>query len=102
MGETDLKESLRREVKEETGLDIEVGEPFYSWVVKFPPHPIYKVNDVYLVAYRCKYVSGEVKLSEEHKSYKWVDRNNYRENGYHEIDDFTPHLRALEKYFEGG
>ena len=35
-GEINFKESLRREVREETSLEIEVGEPFVVWHVEYP------------------------------------------------------------------
>jgi 8-oxo-dGTP pyrophosphatase MutT (NUDIX family) len=35
-GETDLVESLKREIREETGLEIFVGEPFVTWMNTFP------------------------------------------------------------------
>ena len=36
IGELDLPEALRREVREETSLEIEVGEPFVVWHVEYP------------------------------------------------------------------
>lgn len=91
-GETDLKKSLQREVSEETGLKIEVGDPFATWIVKFPPDHRNQ-GYVFLVGHKCKYVSGNVVLSDEHSDYKWVNKNNFRQfpdNG---------HFKALEKYF---
>lgn len=99
--ETDLKESLKREVREETGLEIEVGDVFYSWMVEFPPRPEYQINDVYLVAFKCKYVSGEVILSDEHRQFKWVNKETYKTDLFREIDEGAPHFEALRRYFEG-
>ena len=31
-GEQDLNEALKREVREETGLEIEIGKPFTRWL----------------------------------------------------------------------
>ena len=95
--DVNITESLIREVREETGLDIIIGEPFYTWLVKFPPHGEYDINDVFLVAYRCIYVGGEVQLSSEHGRYQWVNRDNFKE-----VKDDRPHFKALEKYFETG
>jgi 8-oxo-dGTP diphosphatase len=86
-GETDLVEALKREVREETTLEIEVGAPFATWLSPG--------NKVYLVGYRCRYVSGEVVLSDEHVSYRWVNRTNYRD-----ADDGSWPFDALQTYFQ--
>ena len=90
-----LVRSLKREAKEETGLEIEVGEPFAVWYHEFPKgHRNYGKN-VYLVAFRCEYVSGEIKLSDEHDKFRYVDRNDYKE-----VDDGSDYFDVLRKYFE--
>jgi 8-oxo-dGTP diphosphatase len=86
-GEIELVASLRREVREETTLEIEVGAPFATWISRG--------SAVYLVGYRCRYVSGEVVLSDEHGSYRWVDAETYRE-----CDDGSAPFGALRTYFE--
>ena len=94
-GETDFSKSLKREVREETGLEIEISDPFTVWYQEFenPQHRNYG-KKVYLVGFRCRYVSGEIKLSEEHDAYKWVTKDTYKE--VHEDSDY---FEALEKYF---
>ena len=87
-GETDIIAALKREVREETSLVIEVGAPFATWLGRG--------NTVYLVGYRCRYLSGDVELSEEHVSYRWVNATTFRE-----LDDGSGPFRALEAYFEG-
>lgn len=96
--EWDLAEALKREVKEETGLDIEVGDLFTAWRVKFPPHPVYKINDVFLLSFRCKYVGGEFKISDEHTDYKWLTKEDYKQ-AWESNDHEASHFKALEKYF---
>lgn len=86
-GETDIIEALRREVHEETALEIEVGDPFATWLGR--------ADTTYLVGYRCRYVSGEVALSDEHNSYRWVDRTNFAS-----VDDGSPPFEALRRYFD--
>ncbi len=94
VGENELVASLRREVHEEVGLEIEVGDPFVTWVNVFPTEHKYAGKRVFLVGYKCRLLSGDIRLSDEHDRYRWVTRENYREiikdNGY---------FRALEKYF---
>ena len=90
-----LVRSLKREAKEETVLEIEVGEPFAVWYHEFPKGHRNYPKVVYLVAFRCKYVSGELKLSDEHDQFRWVDKNDYKE-----VDDGSDYFDVLRKYFE--
>ena len=92
---TSLILSLQREVREETGLEIEVFNPFAVWYHEFPKGHRNYGKVVYLVAFRCKYVSGELKLSDEHDKFRWVDKNNYKE-----VDDGSDYFDVLEKYFK--
>ncbi len=88
--------ALKREVKEETGLEIEVLEPFAVWYRKFSntSHRNYG-KEVYLVAFQCKYVSGEIRLSDEHNEFKWVDKDSYKE-----VDDGSEYFDVLRKFFQ--
>ena len=90
-----LFRSLQREVREETGLEIEVGNPFVVWYHEFPKNHRNYPKVVYLVGFKCRYVSGEIKLSDEHNKFKWVDKNDYIE-----VDDGSDYFDALKKYFE--
>jgi len=90
-----LFRSLQREVREETGLEIEVGNPFVVWYHEFPKNHRNYPKVVYLVGFKCRYVSGEIKLSDEHNKFKLVDKNDYAE-----VDDGSDYFDALKKYFE--
>jgi 8-oxo-dGTP diphosphatase len=57
---------LKRETKEETGLEIEVIMPVTTWFGEFNNKKIFAVD------YLCQYRSGNIKLSEEHNFYKWL------------------------------
>ncbi len=94
--EDDLVESLKREVFEETGLEIEVGEPFYVWHFTLPPEHKNAGKKVFLVGFRCRYVGGELKESASHRDYEWVTRETY---GKLNFGNYI-HFKALEKYFE--
>lgn len=87
--------SLQREVREETGLEIEVFNPFAVWYHEFPKWHRNYGKVVYLVAFRCKYVSGELKLSDEHDKFRWVGKDDYKE-----VDDGSDYFDVLRKYFE--
>lgn len=90
-----LVDSLKREVREETSLEIEVFDPFAVWYHEFPSSHRNSGKVVYLVAFRCKYVSGEVKLSSEHNNLSWVDKTDYKR-----VDDGSDYFAVLKKYFE--
>ena len=47
------------------------------------------------MAFKCKYVSGELALSDEHDKFKWVDKDDYKE-----VDDGSDYFEVLKKYFE--
>jgi hypothetical protein len=67
-------------------LEVEIGRPFATWLGR--------ENTVFLVAYRCNSVAGEVELSPEHQAYRWVDQSNFRER-----DDGSPPFATLTQYF---
>ena len=72
-GEENVEESLKREVKEETGLLVEVGEPLISWIFTQPSG-----HKIFSVGYKCTSSSNKVLLSEEHEKYYWVDKKSYK------------------------
>jgi 8-oxo-dGTP diphosphatase len=93
--DADILAALKREVKEETGLDVKIGDPFTTWTWKVPEGAHRNAGkEIYLIGFRCEYISGEVRLSDEHNSYRWVSEKTYRE-----IDDKSDFFHALEKYF---
>lgn len=89
-----LTYALQREVYEETGLKIEIGNPFTVWYHEFPKNHRNYPKVVYLIGFKCKYILGKIKLSNEHNKFKWVDKNNYSE-----VDDGSDYFDALKKYF---
>lgn len=68
-GAIPLSQILRRELHEECGknMHVQIGAPILAW--RRPTHPEHKV---FLVGFRCRYVSGEPKLSPEHSDYAWI------------------------------
>lgn len=62
-----LIETLKREVKEETGIDIDVGEPLKV-------HKFRRLDeDITLTCFLCRHISGSVVLSDEHSTYEWIN-----------------------------
>ena len=94
IGEVDFPESLKREVREETSLEIKVGEPFATWSYELPASHPNAGQRVFLIGYKASFLSGEVNLSDEHDSYRWVNKDNYKE-----LDDHSEYFNVLKKYF---
>ncbi|OHA68469.1 MAG: hypothetical protein A3J68_01575 [Candidatus Wildermuthbacteria bacterium RIFCSPHIGHO2_02_FULL_48_16] len=91
-----LTRSLQREVREETSLEIEVFSPFavgYYEYSKTKNHRNYG-KLVYLVVFKCKYVSGELRLSSEHDTFQWVGKSDYEK-----ANDGSAYFDILRKYF---
>lgn len=62
------EECLKREVKEECGLNVDIVKPLRIWT-------FFKNSgrtQVFAVTVLCKYKSGKVKLSKEHSDFKWI------------------------------
>jgi len=65
-------EGVKRETKEETGIDIDVLHPLN---VKH-----FKRDDgqtITLLIFLCKALTDNVKISEEHSDFKWMHLKNY-------------------------
>jgi len=93
-GELDHGENIidcvKREVKEESGLDVEVLFPVdvFSKVIDDEHY----VSIVYVSNHR----SGDVKLSKEHQTFKWINPNKAIE-----LEDLTPSTEhALYAYID--
>jgi len=95
--ENDLVESLKREIREETNLEIEGGDPFATWYYEFGPEFEHAGMRVFVIGYKCKYVSGDLEKSDEHTNFQfqWVDGNSYKK-----LNGAGKRFSALEKYFK--
>ncbi|MEK7680652.1 MAG: NUDIX domain-containing protein [Patescibacteria group bacterium] len=84
-------ESLSREIKEETGLDVKIGRPFFvnEW------RPVVRGEQWQIVGtfFECLAESSEVKLSEDHEEFVWIDPKSYKQLNL--IDNLIP---AFESY----
>src|SRR3990167_8311886 len=68
------QDAIVREVKEETGIDIEVLIPV--GVFEFKVEKENETRDSTQISFLCKPIgSVEVKLSEEHQNFAWVKEN---------------------------
>jgi 8-oxo-dGTP diphosphatase len=85
-------DGLKREVMEETGLEVEIGEPLFvgEWF------PVIKdvQNQIVAIFFVCKPLPGDVKLSEEHDDYRWVTLAEAQQ-----FDVMSPEDKVLQKFF---
>lgn len=77
-GET-AEETLAREIMEETGLMVRSGRLLDTWNL------LKETYQITGVIYLCKIDKGEVRLSEEHDSYKWLDASPRSVNEMHKV-----------------
>jgi 8-oxo-dGTP diphosphatase len=85
--------SLLREIKEETGLEVKVGRPFFvnEW------RPVVKGEQWQVVGtfFECNALSDEVVLSEDHDGYEWINPKDFKK--YNLIENL---ISAFESYNE--
>jgi len=84
------QESLLREIKEESGLEVEISKPFFvnEWrpIVREEPWQIVGIF------FECFSKSSEIILSEEHDDFLWIDPKDYK--NYNLIQDLYPVFEA--------
>ncbi len=68
-------EALRREVHEETGLDVTIGRPVA--VNEWRPEVRGEQWQIVGVFFECQAASDTVALSEDHDAFVWIDPSQY-------------------------
>lgn len=87
-------EGLRRETREETGLEIDILNPIR--VHHFKTHNDYTIT---MVTFFCRPLSSTVQLSHEHAEHNWIEMEGFESNineAYHED------VKLLKKHFLSG
>lgn len=66
------EQALERELAEELGPDVRftIGDPVAAWIL--PWRGARTGEHVFVVGYRCRYLSGDIHISDEHVDYRWV------------------------------
>lgn len=89
--EEKLLDGLKREVKEESGLEVAPG-PVLGVFETFPTikgEPCHIVR----IYFRCEAKSGEVSLSGDHDMYEWIDPKNYAPHAF--VSDIEAMLKKI-------
>lgn len=83
-----LEEALRREVREETGLSVEIGHPFHASMFQADGEEGTRVT-VVAIEFLCRVTEGaRVRLSPlEHDAFAWVRPENL--TGYRLVPEFV-------------
>tara|TARA_Y100000310_G_C20432573_1_gene692178 strand:+ start:169 stop:609 length:441 start_codon:yes stop_codon:yes gene_type:complete len=93
-----LEDIITREVREELGENVE----FSLGSILFVNRLVRNGGEqwVFHIIFDAEYISGDIKLSDEHINYKWVDRGSYEVSR----EDFLPgdqdKYEAFKKYFD--
>lgn len=82
--------SLIREVKEETGLKVKVGNPFF--VNEWRPKVKNEQWQIIGTFFECQSSSKKVKLSKDHNDYIWIDPKDYKK--YRLIKNLAPAFQS--------
>lgn len=85
-GDESVVDGLRREILEETGLEIDRSslEEAYSWRTEYGS---------LRAVYKTKISSGSIRISWEHKSYVWLEDSEFI--NHYAIDDFMHQVQKL-------
>ena len=84
-------ESLRREIMEETGLEVTIGKPFH--VGEWRPVVNGEQWQVVGIFFECHAQTDQVKLSADHDDYQWIEAADFKNY------DLIPRLQeAFEDY----
>jgi hypothetical protein len=75
-GKVPIKKILEREIKEELGQNLEYK--LSGPVLQYRRYSVKYKMYVLITAYKADYISGPIRLSQEHRSYEWIDPETYK------------------------
>lgn len=89
-----IDKSLRREIKEEVGLEVEKLKYLLDMAFILPDG----IPNI-ILSYYCNYKSGEVKLNEENTDYKWVTYDEAKD--YDLVEGLLEEIEMVDKILKG-
>jgi len=89
--EEDPFEGLKREVKEETGIEIDIKNPLK--VHHFTRQDSQKIT---MITFLCKPITTNIVLSKEHVDYEWISADKANSKLHHK---FHKEVEILKKHF---
>lgn len=97
VGEEDipLLDILQREIREELGADFrcEIGAPAFVSRRFFPDAGL----NILLVMFEARYVSGDIKLSEEHGKFEWLTPDSADPKQFVNKDEYDAWIQYCRK-----
>jgi 8-oxo-dGTP diphosphatase len=88
-----FEDGFRREVREETGLEIIIGEPIY--VGEWFPVRLGVPTHIVAMFMMCQAGNEDITLSTEHDDFAWVSRDELSK-----INTMSPDDKVAETYFQ--
>jgi 8-oxo-dGTP diphosphatase len=73
-----FKESLSREIKEETGLEVQIGRPIC--ISEKRPSVKNEKWQIVVIYFECTTENNKVTLSTDHDEYKWIKAEEYKDH----------------------
>jgi len=91
-----LERIIAREVREELGSRVKykLGGPIFQFRRHLPSRGVYN----FITVYNSVYLSGAIRLSPEHTSYRWINprTNHFKEKDFCNKEEY----RAFTRYFK--
>ena len=93
-----LEDIIAREVREELGKGVKfrLGPVLFMYRADRTKYERWVLG----VVFDAEYISGDIKLSSEHMSYEWVDRESYAVPGKDFLSMDQEKYKTFKKYFD--